>query len=71
MTRTTCRAHKIPTFYEARTKSVLLWYSPREMYALVTGFEDYPKFCLGAIAPRWFKLMKMVLPRGCISVLPG
>lgn len=25
-------------------KSVLLWYSPREMYALVTGFEDYPKF---------------------------
>lgn len=25
-------------------KSVLLWYSPREMYALVTGVEDYPKF---------------------------
>lgn len=25
-------------------KSVLLWYSPREMYALVTGFQDYPKF---------------------------
>ena len=25
-------------------KSVLLWYSPREMYALVTGIEDYPQF---------------------------
>ena len=25
-------------------KSVLLWYSPREMYELVTGIEDYPRF---------------------------
>lgn len=25
-------------------KSVLLWYSPREMYALVTKVQDYPKF---------------------------
>jgi len=25
-------------------KSVLLWYSAHEMYALVTGVEDYPKF---------------------------
>ena len=25
-------------------KSVLLWYSPREMYTLVTGVEDYPDF---------------------------
>jgi ribosome-associated toxin RatA of RatAB toxin-antitoxin module len=25
-------------------KSVLLWYSPREMYSLVTGIEDYPSF---------------------------
>ncbi len=25
-------------------KSVLLWYSKREMYALVTAVEDYPKF---------------------------
>ena len=25
-------------------KSVLLWYSPHEMYALVTDVEDYPKF---------------------------
>ena len=25
-------------------KSVLLWYSPHEMYALVTGVEEYPKF---------------------------
>ncbi|MDP1693609.1 MAG: type II toxin-antitoxin system RatA family toxin [Burkholderiaceae bacterium] len=25
-------------------KSVLLWYSPREMYALVTAIEDYPSF---------------------------
>lgn len=25
-------------------KSVLLWYSPREMYALVTAIEDYPQF---------------------------
>jgi ribosome-associated toxin RatA of RatAB toxin-antitoxin module len=25
-------------------KSVLLWYSTREMYALVTAVEDYPKF---------------------------
>ena len=25
-------------------RSVLLWYSPHEMYALVTGVEDYPKF---------------------------
>ena len=25
-------------------KSVLLWYSPHEMYALVTGINDYPKF---------------------------
>jgi ribosome-associated toxin RatA of RatAB toxin-antitoxin module len=26
------------------TKSVLLWYSPREMYDLVTAVEDYPSF---------------------------
>lgn len=25
-------------------KSVLLWYSPREMYDLVTGVADYPAF---------------------------
>ena len=25
-------------------KSVLLWYSPREMYTLVTAVESYPKF---------------------------
>ena len=25
-------------------KSVLLWYSPREMYDLVVGFKDYPRF---------------------------
>ena len=25
-------------------KSVLLWYSPHEMYALVTALPDYPKF---------------------------
>jgi ribosome-associated toxin RatA of RatAB toxin-antitoxin module len=25
-------------------KSVLLWYSPREMYDLVTGVEAYPQF---------------------------
>lgn len=25
-------------------KSVLIWYSPDEMYALVTGVADYPKF---------------------------
>ncbi len=25
-------------------KSVLLWYSPREMYDLVTGIAEYPKF---------------------------
>ena len=25
-------------------KSVLLWYSPREMYDLVTGVERYPEF---------------------------
>jgi ribosome-associated toxin RatA of RatAB toxin-antitoxin module len=25
-------------------KSVLLWYSPREMYTLVTAVEDYPRF---------------------------
>ncbi|MFY9510708.1 MAG: type II toxin-antitoxin system RatA family toxin [Rubrivivax sp.] len=25
-------------------KSVLLWYSPREMYDLVTGIADYPSF---------------------------
>ena len=25
-------------------KSVLLWYSPHEMYALVTAVEDYPDF---------------------------
>jgi ribosome-associated toxin RatA of RatAB toxin-antitoxin module len=25
-------------------KSVLLWYSPREMYTLVTAVEDYPQF---------------------------
>jgi ribosome-associated toxin RatA of RatAB toxin-antitoxin module len=25
-------------------KSVLLWYSPHEMYVLVTGVADYPKF---------------------------
>lgn len=25
-------------------KSVLLWYSPAQMYALVTAIEDYPKF---------------------------
>jgi len=25
-------------------RSVLLWYSPREMYELVTAVEDYPEF---------------------------
>jgi len=25
-------------------KSVLLWYSPREMYDLVTAFDQYPRF---------------------------
>jgi ribosome-associated toxin RatA of RatAB toxin-antitoxin module len=25
-------------------KSVLLWYSPHEMYTLVTGIPDYPRF---------------------------
>jgi ribosome-associated toxin RatA of RatAB toxin-antitoxin module len=25
-------------------KSVLLWYSPREMYSLVTAVDDYPQF---------------------------
>ena len=25
-------------------KSVLLWYSPREMYDLVTGIDSYPEF---------------------------
>jgi ribosome-associated toxin RatA of RatAB toxin-antitoxin module len=25
-------------------KSVLIWHSPRQMYALVTAVEDYPKF---------------------------
>jgi len=25
-------------------RSVLLWYSPREMYTLVTGIEAYPQF---------------------------
>ena len=25
-------------------KSVLLWYSPREMYDLVTGIDHYPRF---------------------------
>jgi ribosome-associated toxin RatA of RatAB toxin-antitoxin module len=25
-------------------RSVLLWYSPREMYALVNAVEDYPQF---------------------------
>ena len=25
-------------------KSVLLWYSPNEMYTLVTAIEDYPRF---------------------------
>ncbi len=25
-------------------KSVLIWYSPREMYELVTGVADYPQF---------------------------
>lgn len=25
-------------------KSVLLWYSPNEMYSLVTAVQDYPKF---------------------------
>ncbi len=25
-------------------RSVLLWYSPSEMYTLVTGIDDYPKF---------------------------
>ncbi len=25
-------------------KSVLLWYSPREMYDLVVAVEDYPSF---------------------------
>ncbi|MDP1656042.1 MAG: type II toxin-antitoxin system RatA family toxin [Hylemonella sp.] len=25
-------------------KSVLIWYSPQEMYELVTGVADYPKF---------------------------
>ena len=25
-------------------KSVLLWYSPREMFSLVTGVKDYPQF---------------------------
>ena len=26
------------------SKSVLIWYSPEEMYALVTGVPDYPQF---------------------------
>ena len=36
-------------------KSVLLWYSPREMYALVTAVEDYPAFlpwCVRAEVPQ-------------------
>jgi ribosome-associated toxin RatA of RatAB toxin-antitoxin module len=26
------------------SKSVLIWYSPQEMYVLVTGVDQYPKF---------------------------
>jgi len=26
------------------TRSVLLWYSPREMYSLVTAVDEYPRF---------------------------
>jgi len=30
--------------YEHVRKSVLLWYSPGEMYELVTSVQDYPAF---------------------------
>jgi len=40
-------------------KSVLIWYSPAEMYALVTDVAQYPRFCPGAITLRcWIPMGK-------------
>ncbi len=33
-----------PPIHKSIHKSVLIWYSPAEMYALVTAVADYPKF---------------------------
>nr|WP_174863743.1 type II toxin-antitoxin system RatA family toxin [Comamonas jiangduensis] len=35
-------------FHENVNKSVLIWYSPEEMFALVTDVARYPEFCPGA-----------------------
>ena len=38
-------------------KSVLLWYSPHEIYQLVTDVEDYPEFL------PWCERVEVLEPR--------
>src|SRR6218665_2354113 len=40
------QAGRVPALHSMKTvhKSVLIWYSPQEMYELVAGVADYPKF---------------------------
>jgi ribosome-associated toxin RatA of RatAB toxin-antitoxin module len=38
--------------HENRQKSVLIWYTPEEMFALVTAVEQYPEFLPWCDRPR-------------------
>ena len=38
-------------------KSVLIWYSAEEMFALVTDVAHYPQFLPGATMPRFWNPM--------------
>ena len=52
-------------------KSVLLWYSPREMYSPVTGIPDHPSSCPGATAPRWIEQHDAGMTARCLGTTPA